>query len=88
MIANYRGPSNHRELFPHLAGEKIDAVFADGEGRVFLAFESGEGICFCAPGGGWPAYWKVDAHDLKKVVDDRRAVLNSLRAQLGDLAKL
>jgi len=85
MLTEYKGPSNRREVFRHLVGERIAAAFEDEKGHVMLALESGAAIVFGAPGGG-PTYWTATKEEVERIVAARRGVIERQLAELRDMA--
>lgn len=93
MLSEYTGPSNNKDIFRYLVGEKIRAVFMASEPRassnnsyLWIVVESGEAFVLCSTGGGTPSFWKNDASKVEEVVRARRAEIQLKLDELGDMA--
>ena len=87
MLTEYKGPANSRELFPHLVGEMIKAVFYDDEGHIVLLLASGAAVAFGSIGGGGPTFWKISPENIHNVVAQQRGSARAALAALSDLPK-
>ncbi len=90
MLTDYKGPSNSREIFQHLVGEKIVAAFEDYKEHttVWLVLESGDAFVLGGgPGQAWgPSFWRVPKAEVLRVVETRRANIRAGLAELRDMA--
>ena len=84
-LADYKGPSNSGQLWPHLVGEKILGVVEEN-GRVHLIMESGSAVTFSSLGDSvGPSYWVTSRKDWEKVVRERRERIRRGTAEIQRL---
>lgn len=84
-LADYKGPSNSGELWPHLVGETILGVVDEG-GKIHLIMESGEALTFGGATG--PAFWVTQRKDWEKVVRERRERIRRGTAEIQRLDEI
>lgn len=90
MLTDYNGPSNHKDIFRHLAREPIVAAFEvkEREGtHVYLILGSGDAIAFGGGigGGCGPTYWRVQRAEVNRIVAARREEIKRQMMELGSL---
>lgn len=90
MIKNALGKSNTTEIFQHMVGERIAAMF-EAKGRLWIVTESGDAVWMCSLSGRAgetsraPAFGTERKEDVDRVVAERRAEIEAKLAQLRDL---
>ena len=86
-LAEYQGPdANHVEILRYLVGEKIKAIFIDGQGHVWVIVPSGHALRFAGFDSSAPAFMIVPPAAAQQEIDKRRLELQAKILELRHLA--
>jgi hypothetical protein len=82
-LSEYRGPSNCKEIFQHLVGEKIVACF-EHDRHVWIVVDGNH--AFVIGGSGFAVYRHELPAEVQRLVAQRRKAIERHNAELRDMA--
>lgn len=84
-LAEYKGPSNCKDIFQHLVGEKIIACF-EHDDKVWIVVEGNHAFVVGGFNGAFAVYWSEQPAEVQRVVAQRRKAIARNTRELRDMA--